>query len=45
MSTDRLYLVCQKLVASNINAVCCDARDKCLHIFWKNVTSYTYAKL
>ena len=37
--------ICEKNVASNHNAICCDICNKWVHIFCNNISSYYYRKL
>ena len=38
-------LICEKAVAKNHKAVCCDMCNKRLHIRCNNINTYTYKKL
>ena len=38
-------LICEKAVAKNHKAVCCDVCNKWVHVASKNINTYTYRKL
>ena len=37
--------ICEKNVASNHNAICCDICNKWVHIYYNNISRYCYRKL
>ena len=38
-------LICEKAVAKNHKAVCCDVFNKWVHVTSNNINTYTYRKL